>query len=78
MPDWHSWHSPQIESPYYFLILGVLMFSGAVLSICTGKTSARTGRWIYRAKEPSTFWWVVAIYYLGALLFLGIYWYEGQ
>ncbi len=27
----------------------------------------------HRAKEPRTFWWVVALYYLGALLFVGLY-----
>ena len=66
-----------LRPPYIFLILGVIIFSGAVVSTCTGTTSARTGRWIYRAKEPSTFWWVVTIYYLGALLFVGLYLYEG-
>jgi hypothetical protein len=65
MPDWYS--------HYIYLILGIISFSGAVVSTCTGKTSARTGRWIDRAKEPKTFWWVVAIYYLGAVLFVGLY-----
>jgi hypothetical protein len=73
MPDLFSLQRP----PYIFLILGVVSFFGALVSTCTGKTSARTGRMIYRAKEPSAFWWVVTIYYLGALLFLGTYWYEG-
>jgi hypothetical protein len=65
MPDWYS--------HYIYLILGISSFSGAVVSTCVGKTSARTGRWIHCAKEPNTFWWVVAIYYLGALLFVGLY-----
>jgi hypothetical protein len=64
MPDWHS------QSP---LILGILFFWGAVVSTCTGTTSARTGRWIYRAEEPRTFWGVVAMYYLAALVFVGFY-----
>jgi hypothetical protein len=68
MPDWHS----QLP-PYSLLILGIISFSGAVVSTCIGKTWARTGRTIFRAKEPSTFWWVVAIYYGGALLFVGLY-----
>jgi hypothetical protein len=72
MPDWHSQLPPSI-----LLILGIIFFLGAVVSTCAGKTSARTGRMIYRAKEPSTFWWVVTIYYLGALLFVGLYLYEG-
>jgi hypothetical protein len=60
-------------SQYYYLIIGVFFFAGAVVSTAAGKTSARTGRWIYRAKEPSTFWWVVAMYYLGALFFVALY-----
>src|ERR1700747_3582749 len=35
-----------LRPPYIFLILGVIIFSGAVVSTCTGTTSARTGRWI--------------------------------
>jgi hypothetical protein len=69
MPDLAS----VLRSPQTFLILGIISFSGAVVSTCAGKTSARTGRIIYRAKEPSEFWWVVAIYYLGGLLFIGLY-----
>jgi hypothetical protein len=63
--------------PSTFLILAMASFCGALVSTCIGKTSARVGRTIYRAKEPRTFWWVVAIYYLGALLFVGLYLYEG-
>jgi hypothetical protein len=59
--------------PQLPLILGVLFFLGAVVSTCTGKTKARIGRTIYRAEEPTTFWGVVAIYYLGALVFVGFY-----
>ncbi len=70
-----DWYSPL--PPSSLLILGIISFFGAVVSTCTGKTWARTGRTIYRAKEPSAFWWVVAIYYLGTLLFVGLYLYEG-
>jgi hypothetical protein len=69
MRDWYSHHA--------YLIIGVLFFSGAVVSTWTGKTSARTGRWICRAEEPNTFWWIVAIYYLSALFFVGLYLYQG-
>jgi len=62
--------------PYSLLILGGISLFGAVVSTCTGKTWARTGRTIYRDKEPSEFWWVVAIYYFGAVLFVGIFLYE--
>jgi len=65
MPDWYSHHA--------YLIIGVSIFIGAVVSTYAGKTSARTSRWIYRAEEPSTFWWVVVMYYLGAFFFVGLY-----
>jgi len=60
------------------LIVGIIFFAGAVISTCTGKTRARIGRTIYRAEEPSGFWWVVAIYYLAALFFVGSYLYGGR
>ena len=68
MPDWYS--------HYIYLILGVISFSGAVVSTCTGKTRARFSGWVYRAEEPTQFWWVVTIYYLGSVLFIGIFLYE--
>ena len=68
MSDWHS----QLP-PSSLLVLGIAFFLGAVFSTCAGKTWARAGRTIYRAKEPNEFWWVVAIYYFGALLFVGLY-----
>jgi hypothetical protein len=54
-------------------MIGIISFSWAVVSTCTGKTLARGSGWIYAAKEPSTFWLVVAMYCLAALLFLGLY-----
>jgi hypothetical protein len=60
-------------SQYNYLVIGLSFFAGALVSTLSGKTSARTGRWIYRAEEPSTFWWVVAAYYVGALFFVGLY-----
>jgi cytochrome b561 len=65
MSEWHS--------QYIYLILGVITLSGAVVSTYTGKTWARFGGWVYRAKEPNDFWWVVAIYYFGGVLFIGIF-----
>jgi hypothetical protein len=58
MPDWYS--------EYIYLILGVIALSGAVVSTCTGKTFYRG--LVYRAKDPSEFWWLVTIYFLGCTL----------
>ncbi len=71
MPDWYSLLRP----PYIYLIFGVTFFSLGVVSICTGKASARYS-WVYRTQEPTLFWWVVAIYYLVGVLFIGIFLYK--
>jgi hypothetical protein len=68
MPDWYS--------HYIYLILGIISFSGAVVSTCTGKTRARFSGWVYRAQEPVVFWLVVATYYLGGVFFIGIFLYK--
>jgi hypothetical protein len=65
MRDWYS--------QYIFLILGFGLFFAAVVSVCTGKTFYRG--LVYRAKEPSEFWWLVAIYFLGGVLFIGTFLY---
>ncbi len=72
--DW--WHS-QINSPYYFLVLGAIFLLAAVVSTFTGKTYGRYGRgWARRANEPTEFWWTVAIYYIGGVCFIGYFLYK--
>ena len=65
MPDWYL--------HYIYLILGIISFCAAVVWTCTGKARTRFHSWVYRAQEPLVFWLVVATYYLGALLFIGLY-----
>jgi hypothetical protein len=69
MPDF-------LKAPYIFLILGVISFSAALVSTCTGKTYGRYGGWAYRAKEPRDFWGVVAVYYLVGVWFIGDFLYK--
>jgi hypothetical protein len=52
LKDW--WNTP-ISSPYYYLIIGVISFSVAVVSTCTGKTYGRFAGWASRAKKPTEF-----------------------
>jgi hypothetical protein len=54
-------------------ILGLIFLSGAMVSTGTGKTLPRGRGWVYRAKDPSTSWWVVAIYFVAGVLFIGRY-----
>jgi hypothetical protein len=65
-----------LRPPYIFLILGALSFSAAVVWTCIGKARTRYSGWVYRAKEPTQFWWVVAIYYLSSVLFIGTFLYR--
>jgi len=65
MPHWYS--------QYICLILGVILFFGAVVSTRARKTRVPFFGWVYRAKEPNVFWWVVTVYYLAGVLFIGIF-----
>jgi hypothetical protein len=51
-------------SPLFYLVSGFFVISLGVHSILTGKTWVRFGGWVYRADEPKTFWWNVAILFL--------------
>jgi hypothetical protein len=65
-----------VRPPYIFLILGAISFFVGVISTYTGETWARFGHIVYRAKEPSEFWWIVAIYYVGGVCFIGYFLYR--
>ena len=71
MSDWN----PQLPRSS-LLIFGGISFCAAVVWTFTGKAKTRFHGWVYRAQEPIVFWLVVATYYLGALLFVGFYFYE--
>lgn len=60
-------------TPYVFLLAGVISLFGAVFGMCTGKTWARFHGWVYRAEEPNDFWTLVAAYYLGGVIFVGLF-----
>jgi ABC-type cobalamin transport system permease subunit len=58
----------------YFMI-GVIFLAAAVVSTCAGKTFSGYGGWASRVKEPTQFWWSLAILYLSAIFFIGAYLY---
>jgi hypothetical protein len=64
-----------VRPPYIFLILGAISFFVGMISTFTGETWARFGHVVYRAKEPNEFWWIVAIYYVAAVYFIGYFFY---
>ncbi len=59
----------------YFMV-GVAFLAAAVASMCIGKTFGRSGGVVSRAKEATQFWWGVVIYFLAAIVSIGIYLYE--
>jgi hypothetical protein len=58
-------------SPLFHLISAFLVISLGAHSIATGRTWVRFGGWAYRANEPKTFWWNVAVLFLIGLFLLG-------
>jgi RsiW-degrading membrane proteinase PrsW (M82 family) len=68
-PDWNS----PIRSPYFYLVVGLIAFSAAVIWTCTGKAWIRFHGWVYRAREPKRFWWEVAMDCLIGVIFIGIF-----
>jgi hypothetical protein len=61
------------QMPSLCLIAGVISFSVAVVWTCTGKVWVRFDGWVYRAKEPAGFWFVVAMYYLAGVGLIAFY-----
>jgi formate/nitrite transporter FocA (FNT family) len=52
-------------------LLGLLFLIVAGTSLCTGKTITRGQGLVSRAKEPKTFWFIVGVFFLGGIVFLG-------
>jgi hypothetical protein len=69
MPDEDTLLNPK----FIYVILGAFFMLATALAVCTGKVYGRFGVSSSRVKEPSDFWWGVAIYFLGGLLCFGTY-----
>lgn len=69
MTDWESVLNPR----FIYFILAIIFLAAAVVSTCTGKTFSGYGGWAYRAKDPTNFWWAVAVLYLSCAICIGIY-----
>jgi hypothetical protein len=52
-------------------LLGFLFLIVAGISMCTGKTLTRGQGLVSRAKEPKTFWLLVAVWFLAGIVFIG-------
>jgi RsiW-degrading membrane proteinase PrsW (M82 family) len=66
-PDSHP-----TDHPLYLVLFGIALLVFAVISTCTGKTLTRGGSILYRAQKPKTFWWRVALLFLGGVFLFGL------
>ena len=62
-----------LRPPYIFLILDITSICAAAIFTGTGKVWVRFNGWVYRAKEPRSFWGEVAAYLLAGLCFIGFF-----
>lgn len=69
-PDWL--HRPL--SPNGDFVFGVALIFATLAAVYAGKMPARFGGWIYRAEEPKTFWFCVAVTFLLGAYFVWLFW----
>jgi len=62
-------------STWLLLVGGVFLLFLALVGTFTGRISARFS-WCYRAEEPRTFLWLVAMYCLGGVFLIGCFLYK--
>ena len=58
-----------VMEPYH--LLGFIFLIVAGVSICAGKAPTRGQGLVSRAKEPTTFWFIVAMCFLAGIVFIG-------
>jgi hypothetical protein len=59
-----------------FFLLESFLLLVAVIETFTGTAITRGQGLIYRAKDPKTFWWLVAISYIGSIVFYAGFFYN--
>jgi hypothetical protein len=66
---------PQMQMPFICLLGGMFVCFLALVGAYTGKVWAKFQGWVYRAKEPKWFWFIVAVYFLIGGSLIGCYFY---
>ena len=69
-------YSYLIDEQHRFLLIGIVLLVIAVVFTLAGETLERGYGMVDRAEEPNRFWWNVAMFYLGGLLFIGVFLYK--
>jgi len=67
-----DWGSPR---PFLLFVFGTFLCGMGAVGAYRGKMSARF-RWVYLDREPKSFWFLVAVYFLGGLGLIGLYFYS--
>jgi hypothetical protein len=67
-------YSYLIDRQHRFLLIGMVVLLLAVVFTLTGESVQGWGLPIVsRAEEPKRFWWAVALFYLGGIFFIALY-----
>jgi hypothetical protein len=67
-------YSYLIDRQRRFLLIGMVVLLLAVVFTLTGESVQGWGLPIVsRAEEPKRFWWAVALFYLGGIFFIALY-----
>jgi len=61
--------------PFICLLAGMVVCFLTLVGASTGKVWAKFQGWVYRAKEPKWFWFLVAVYFLIGVGLIGCYFY---
>jgi energy-coupling factor transporter transmembrane protein EcfT len=69
-------YSYLINRQHRFLLIGIVLLLVAVVFTLTGETFERYGGIVRGAEEPKRFWWDVALFYLGGILFIALYFFS--
>ena len=65
-----------IDRQHRFLLIGVFLLAVAAASILTGQGIEPRRRTVYRAEEPRQFWFIVTVFCLAGLFFIGLFLYQ--
>jgi H+/Cl- antiporter ClcA len=71
-------YSYLMDRQHRFLLIGIIVLVIAVIFTLTGQSLERFGRMVSRAEEPKRFWWNVAMFYLGGIFFIALYFYQNS
>jgi hypothetical protein len=67
-----------IDRQHRFLLIGIVVLVTATMFTLTGQSLEPYGRMVNRAEEPKRFWGNVAMFYLGGIFFIALYFFQNS